>query len=144
MNTSTAYNHLTRLKSKLESLFSAAQCYMPTHDHLLGQVAEVWQDEALKKCPSWVIQALGDYAQSRWDRIQREYVFWLHPAEDGTFKSWDLLTDKEREEYIRLNKKGSFIWLKETTGRGTIGDQNKYQQGATITRTFEITGKIYS
>lgn len=142
MRFSTAYNHMTRLKSRLESTFSAAECYKPTHDHLLDQVNEIYK-LVPPNCPGWVRQSLADYAESRWDRIQREFVIWLHPTVNG-FKTWDLLTEAERAECAKPDYKGNFVWLNETTGRGTIGDRNNYIQGAIIARTFEITGKIYS
>lgn len=146
MKTSTAYNHFTRLKSRMESVYSAAECYHPTHAHILERLtAEVFNDPALPKCPSWVRQGLTDYSSARLERIHRGLVVWLHKGADGRFKSYEALNDQERDAVNKDSdrKLSAHVWLKETTGRGTIADKNDYREGATITRSFEITGKPF-
>lgn len=142
MKSSTAYNHFCRLRSRLESLFGVAECYQPTHQKLLDDYVKVLEDQALKRCPSWVQRSLHDYAQSRFQRIERELLLWLHPTASG-FKSWELLSPEERAACSLPGYSGQHVWLRETTGRGTVADQNRYEEGATITRTFVITNQTY-
>jgi hypothetical protein len=142
MKSSTAYNHFRRLRSRLESLFGVAECYKPTHKSLVEDYVKVLGDPALERCPSWVRRGLNDYAQSRFHRIERELLVWLHPTPSG-FKSWELLSPEERAACLAPGYSGKHVWLHETTGRGTIADRNRYEQGALIFRSFLITDRTY-
>lgn len=141
MKTSTAYNHYTRLKSRLESIYSGAECYHSTHEHILNEIDRlVWQDKSIKKCPGWVRQGLSDYSSFRLNQIHQNYLVWLHQKEDGTVCSWDLLSDSERQSYNSPDKKGAHYWLRKTTPCvGTIANPGNYKAGDVITRTFEVT-----
>jgi hypothetical protein len=138
MRYSTAYNHLKRLQARLDSIYSAALCYHPTHAELLVQIKnEIWGDKALPRCPGWVQQLLSERSGIHFNNIQRHWIVWLFETAPGQATSWDNLDEKTRADYCKLNgKTGYHFWLKEV-------HQNKLNcsTGDTITRQFVVTNK---
>lgn len=141
MRTKTAYNHLTRLKNRLESVYSAAMVYHPTHLQLIEQVQEVHKDPALAKCPSWVTQSLQNLDQFLFKNIQQNHVVWMFKVERGIM-SYELLTDAERADVNKGLVKGEHYWIKNTTPMvGAVANPGNYKSGDTITKTFTVTDK---
>jgi len=144
MKHSTAYNHLTRLKSKLESIHGTALIDMPTHYELLKRERVVVDDKALAKCPAWVRQSIGDSLFTFLARIQRERLVWLFSTSRGAM-SYELLTDSERKQANSGDIKGRHYWLRNTTPSvGTIANPGHYRQGDTISRTYEVTDRLFN
>ena len=150
MNSKTAYNHYSRLKTRLADIFGAAECYCPKHEEILSQIkTKIHEDTAFNKCPDWVRRSLFDYASGRFERIGRDLTIWLFTLPDGVAKCWDILTEEERATFTQAEprKTGNFYWLRQTTGTGTVGDINakeNKQTGKTLMRSFEVTMRIYS
>lgn len=140
VKSSTAYNHLVRLKAAMISVYSAAEAYCSPHSHILAELdRRVWQDPALKKAPSWVRQALGDLSSARLERIQRDLVVWLFKRADGSATSWERLTDVERAEYCGLDKKGAHYWIR----RASLNGSEQITTGETLSRRFVVTDKTF-
>jgi hypothetical protein len=65
MRSSTAYNHLVRLRGWVAQAYDFARRSGWTHRRLLDYLSEhVWEDPALARCPSWVKSSLSQ--QSVW------------------------------------------------------------------------------
>jgi len=99
MNTKTAYNHLTRLQSRLASIYSTAKSYGPTCDELISQTSVVHNDEALKRCPAWVRQSLQNQCSHEFHVIQRHWLVWMFETPTG-IKSYQLLSDEEKKPFL--------------------------------------------
>lgn len=141
MNHKTAYNHLTRLKSRMNSIYSGAEGYCSPHSSILEHLSKLYLDPAIAKCPAWVRQALGDYSGFRLERIQRDLVVWMFKTESGSIKSWDALTDAEKK-FCSDNNTGDHFWLKRDIQKDNWG-KFKGMAGDTITRDFKVTDKAF-
>jgi len=140
MKSSTAYNHLVRLKSEVISVYSAAEFYCSPHSYILAELdRRVWRDPSLKKCPGWVRQSLGDLTLARLERIQRDLVVWLFKRADGTATTWERLTDAERAEYCGPDKKGAHYWIR----RESLNGSEQVTTGETFSRRFVVTDKTF-
>lgn len=141
MKHSTAYNHLTRLKSRIESIYSAARSYRSPHSVILEQMTkEVWEDPALTKAPAWVRASLSDYSMSKLHEIQRHFVLWAFMCPDGKPRVWDQLDEETRRSYCSADKTGSHFWLKLTNSHSYFGVVNEQ----TYTQVWEITANAFS
>jgi len=144
MKHSTAYNHCFRLKSRIDSIYSASRSYRSPHADILARLTkEVWEDESLKKCPSWVRASLSDYSLSKLHEIQRHFVLWAFICPDGKPRVWEQLDEETRLSYCTTGedrKTGNHFWLKLTNSHshfGTVKEQ-------TFTQVWEITSDIFS
>ena len=144
MQTSTAYNHLTRLKSRMDSIYSACRSYRSTHSHLLERLkAEVWEDEALKKCPSWVRASLSNHSGSKLEEIHRHFTLWAFMCPDGKPRVWKQLDEETRLSYCTTSedrKTGNMFWLKLVNSHSHYG----VVQEQTYTQVWEITSDIFA
>jgi len=139
MTTKTAYNHLTRLKRKLRSAYSAAYFYMPTHKKLLEDTAPILNDPVLLKCPQWVRQSLCDLSGFLFDDIQRNRVYWAFETERGIM-AYSLLSRDERDAINRQANPGAHYWIKEITPTvGTVANPGNHKAGETFARSFVVT-----
>lgn len=145
MKHSTAYNHLKRFESIVNSIHSAALIYCPTHAEILDQVkTKVYSDPAWPKCPSWVKQSVSDLGLAWLERIHRERLVWLFELPDGSACSWDFLPESIRQEYCQPGKSGAHYWLRESTlSVGSIANPGNYKTGETISRTYTVTDKKF-
>lgn len=141
MKHSTAYNHLTRLKASIDNVYSASRSYRSSHAHILERLTkEVWEDVALKKCPSWVRSSLGNYSVSKLHEIQRHFVVWAFMCPDGKPRVWDQLDEETRRSYCVSGKTGNHFWLKLTNSHSHFGVVNEQ----TFTQVWEITSDIFA
>lgn len=141
MKTSTAYNHLTRLKARMDSIHSAARHYRPKHTKMLEQMkAEIWEDKALAKCPSWVRASLSNHSIALLHEIQRHYVIWAFMCPDGKPRIWEQLDEDTRQAYCAPDKTGNHYWLKLVNSHSHFGVINEQ----TFTQVWEITNNPFS
>lgn len=141
MKHSTAYNHFTRLKSRIESIYSAARSYRSPHSAILEQMTkEVWSDPALAKAPAWVRASLSDYSTSKLHEIQRHFVLWAFMCPDGKPRVWGQLDEETRRSYCSADKTGSHFWLKLTNSHNHFGVVTEQ----TYTQVWEITANAFS
>ena len=142
MKTTTAYNHLVRLKGYMASVYSAARSYGSPHQEILERLKEsVWNDPALKKCPAWVNSSLSNYSLAKLDEIHQHYVVWAFIDSDGKIVPWEALDEQARESYCTADKTGAFYWVqpKLTGGKSTGVFENQ-----TITRVWNVTNRIFA
>ena len=141
MKTSTAYNHLKRLKSRMDSIYSAARSCRSTHAHILERVkAEVWEDPDLKKCPSWVRASLGNHSGAKLDEIFQHFTLWAFMCPDGKPRVWGQLDEETRLSYCVPDKTGSRFWLKLTNSNSHFGVVTEQ----TFTQVWEVTPDIFA
>jgi hypothetical protein len=144
MTTQTAYNHLTRLKSRMDSIYSAARSYCSTHADILQRLkAEVWEDAALKKCPAWVRSSLSNHSGAKLEEIHRHFVLWAFMCPDGKPRVWEQLDDSTRLSYCQSGedkKTGNHFWLRLTNSHSQYGAVNEQ----TFTQVWEITSNPFS
>ena len=140
MKVSTASNHLSRLTGKLNSIYAGARCYNPTHEGLLKQIAEaIWDDPALKICPSWVRTTLAERDSILFNDIARNWVTWLFQCPDGIARSWPELPEDVRASYCAPNRSGDHYWLREDPSNYTMA--RKAQTGAILIRKYIVTDR---
>lgn len=140
MKTSTAYSHLTRLKARMDSIYSAACSYRSPHSDILERTKkEIWDDPALKKCPSWVRASLSNHSGAKLAEIHRHFVIWAFMCPDGKPRVWDQLDEETRQSYCS-EKTGNHFWLKLTNSRSHFGVVTEQ----TYTQVWEITSDIFS
>lgn len=144
MKTSTAYNHLTRLKSRIDSIYSAACSYRSPHSDILEKMKEeIWGDSALKKCPSWVRASLSNHSGAKLAEIQRHFVLWAFMCPDGKPRVWEQLDEPTRLSYCTTGedrKTGNHFWLKLTNSHSHFGVVTEQ----TYTQVWEITSNVFS
>ena len=141
MKPSTAYNHYVRLRERLATCYACARISGSPHSVLLASVkADVWQDPALAKCPSWVRVSLAEFDRTAYEDLHKNWLAWLFPTESGP-KAWESLSDDERLSFTRDGKTGSHYWLAPALvgGRsaGTMAD-------GVLTRVYTVTGKTFN
>lgn len=142
MKTSTAVNHVTRLKSRIDSIYSSAEFYCPTCKELIATVnAEIQKDPAWGKLPSWARQAVNAQDQARFDRIQRDFTIWLFPQPEGPALSWDEMPEEIRRTYCSAEKTGKTYWLRHVTPSQAYAHTRGKRSGNHLVRTLEITSK---
>jgi len=140
MQTSTAYNHLTRLKSRIDSIYSAARSYRSPHSDILEKMkSEIWEDPALKKCPSWVRASLSNHSGAKLDEIHRHFVLWAFMCPDGKPRVWEQLDESTRQSYCS-EKTGNHYWLRLTNSHSHFGVVDEQ----TYTQVWEITSNAFS
>jgi len=144
MKTSTAYNHLKRLRSRMDSIYSAGNSYRASHEHILERLkAEVWQDAALGKCPSWVYASLSNHSGAKLDEIHRHFTIWAFMCPDGKPRIWGQLDEETRQSYCTTgehSKTGNRFWLKLTNSNSHFGVVTEQ----TFTQVYKITSDIFA
>jgi hypothetical protein len=143
MNSKTAFNHLVRLKSRIDSIYSSGMSYRATHTHILDLLKkQVWEDEALKKCPSWVRASLSNHSGAKLEEIHRHFSIWAFMCHDGKPRVWEQLDEQTRLSYCTTGEDrgtGNYFWLKLTNSNshwGVVKEQ-------TFTQIWEITPDIF-
>lgn len=140
MKTKTAYNHLVRLKNRMDSIHSSARSYCSPHADILARMtAEVWEDPALAKCPAWVRTVLGEHSSMLLHEIHRHYVLWAFMCPDGKPRVWEQLDEQTRASYCSADKSGAHYWLRSKVTGGRWFDV----QEQTATAVYEITDKPF-
>lgn len=140
MKTDTAYNHLTRLKSRMDSIYSSGMSYRATHTHILELLKkQVWEDAALEKCPSWVRASLSNHSGAKLGEIHRHFTIWAFMCPDGKPRVWEQLDEATRHSYCQPDKTGNRFWLKLTNSNSHWGVVNEQ----TFTQVWEITSDIF-
>jgi len=144
MKTTTAYNHLTRLKSRMDSIYSACNTYRSSHDHILERLkSEIWEDKALAKCPSWVSASLSNHSLAKLDEIHRHFTIWAFMCPDGKPRVWEQLDEETRQSYCSTGedrKTGNLFWLKLTNSNSHFGVVTEQ----TFTQVYKITSDIFA
>lgn len=144
MKFSTAYNHVTRLKSAVDSVYSSAMHYCPTHEELIATITEkVRKDPAWGKMPGWAQQTVSDYEGAKFATIQRGWTIWLFPQPTGPALAWDEMPEEVRKSYCSADKKGTTYWLRRKTSESYSHTFGRKGEGRTLVRELEITDKIW-
>jgi len=142
MNFQTAYNHVTRLKNKVDSIYGSAMHYCPTHLELIATITkDVREDSAWKRLPGWAQQSVNDHDQAKFSDIQRNWTIWLFPQPEGPALSWDEMPEDVRKTYCSGDKKGETYWLRRVTPSQSYSHTYGKREGRNLVRTFEITSK---
>jgi hypothetical protein len=141
MNRTTAHNHKERLAAVLDSIYSAAKIYNPTHLELLAQKDQkIWSDPGLKRCPMWVWNVLSERDTVLFHDIQRNWTIWLFPCPDGIARSWEALDEATRASYCAPDRSGVIYWLRAVSGQGKWTGA---QTGATVARQYIVTERKF-
>lgn len=112
MKHSTAYNHQRRLMRAMASVYASAVYSRPTHRDLTATVVQrVWEDPALKRCPSWVHHGLLVYremlSELLWSNLR-----WGFEGSDGIIRPSFLDLSAEDQQAVREDRlKGAHYWL---------------------------------
>lgn len=143
MKHSTAYNHFCRLRDRLDSIQRTAIQFQQSHAETL-EIAkrEVWNDPALARCPRWVHGQLQARSECWLREVFRYWLVWLFPTASGP-KTWDGLTNAERDEYRTPDHTGAHYWLKldnETNSKWFDLDCPNRRASA----SYAITDKVFS
>lgn len=142
MKFKTAYNHMARLKSLVDSIYSSAEFYCPTHKELIADInTRVRGDSAWPKLPAWAKQSVNDHDHARFNRIQRDLTIWLFPQPDGPALSWDEMPDEVRQTYCCAEKTGKTYWLRHVSPSQAYSNCRGLKVGKNLVRTLEITSK---
>jgi hypothetical protein len=134
MKISTAYNHQRRLMNTMCAIYAGAVYSRPNHRDLCAEVvAKVWEDSALKRCPSWVHHGLMIYRNQLSERIY-DHLRWGFKGVDGVIReSYSDLSESDRAAVNRGDLQGRHYWLtiKRQKSKGLDGSMIE-----TIVRQF--------
>jgi len=100
---------------------------------------EIWEDSALKKCPSWVRASLSNHSGAKLDEIHRHFVLWAFMCPDGKPRVWEQLDESTRQSYCS-EKTGNHYWLRLTNSHSHFGVVDEQ----TYTQVWEITSSAFS
>lgn len=102
MRTTTAQNHVTRIKYALDNAYRSAICYMP-HWNVFTKTCNEFTigDSAWDKLPQWAMIAINNHRLSLYDRIRRDHTIQLYSCPDGrkvvTTSAWDNMGEEARQ-----------------------------------------------
>jgi hypothetical protein len=144
MNSTTTYNHMQRLRNRIDALYSSAEHYCPTHKELIASVqTAIREDPAWTKLPTWARAVLNEHDRARFDRIQRDLTIWLFPQPEGPALSWGEMPEDVRKTYCSADKKGQTYWLRKVRPGKIYSHTYGEREGNTLIVKYEITNKIW-
>lgn len=140
MNSKTAFNHLQRLRGAINRIYEDAKCFHPTCDELLAKLKSgVWEDAALKRCPSWVVHCLQERDQIHFHDIQQNWVVWLFECPDGIARPWEALDEATRNSYCAPGRAGKHYWINRESSAG----RDRAATGEKFVREYTVTHKPF-
>jgi hypothetical protein len=136
MKPNTAYNHATRLISRINSIWSMAHVSGSPHSHILDRTkSEVYGDAAWPKLPRWARDMVTSHASSTLDEYMKYHMVWAFESLSGEILTWDSLTDDDRSQY-RGEKTGQRYWLKPLFQKPIIS-------GGKLTESREVSKNAF-
>lgn len=136
----TALNHERRLAGIMASIYSSAYHSRMKHADLIQEVRiKVWEDPALKKCPSWVHHGL---------MVRREilaadiyaHLRWAYKGSDGKlYLNYTDLSESDKESVNNGSILGHHYWLQDAWQQ-----RESYENGSLfIVKQRKLTESYY-
>jgi hypothetical protein len=140
MKTTTAQNHLDRLKKMMYCIFCSARVRKYQFITLINELSCIWNDSTLEKCPRWVNERLKEYFEHLVIEMF-SYLKYAYKGSDGNIviNFSDLSPrDKQLVNSQDPSVEFGFFWLERIATREDCIDG-----GIRIIKEFRITDKRY-
>jgi hypothetical protein len=122
MRSSTTENHISRLKSQLDSLYSNAKYSRPSVIELRREIQAFYDRNAdtFQRLPDWARGKIHTYSDVKWQQLTRLLTRGFYIMPDGrkvpSWCAWDSFSEEEKDAFKKDGKCGRLVilWMKET------------------------------